>query len=107
MSAPTLSTEFAVARLVALAEAKRAARSRPVAGERLGGFVLSALNDWPEPSPAWEQADAALKSFADELHDWGGLDLMTKVYDRAVERRGHRAVQGVSSSWDGLHGWMA
>lgn len=95
----------AVARLALLAENKRAARSEPVAGERIGAFILSRLSDWPEPSPEWERADAALKAFADELFDLGGLDLMVKVYDRAVERLGHGAVQGVSSSWDGCHEW--
>lgn len=106
MSAPTLSTEFAVARLVALAEAKRAARSEPVAGERIGGFVLSCLSDWPAPSTTWEKADAALKDFADELFSRGGFDLMVRVYDQTETQRGARAVQGVSSSWNGLHGWM-
>lgn len=97
----------AVTRLALLAENKRAARSEPVSGERLGGFVLSSLGDWPAPSLAWEQADAALKAFAEELFDRGGLDLMVRVYDRTIERQGHRAVQGVSASWSGCGGWLA
>jgi hypothetical protein len=97
----------AVGRLVALAANKRATRSRPegTCEQRIGPLVLSTLADWPEPSPAWTEADKALKGFADELAVIGGVDLMVELYDETVERHGYHAVAGVSASWSGRHGW--
>jgi hypothetical protein len=100
----------AVIKLLALAADKREHRSRPVGETTRDGitaspFRLCTIDDFPEPSAEWERADAALKSFADELAQVGGLDLMVEVFDEAVERHGYRSVSGVSSSWSGCHGW--
>ena len=98
-----ISMDEAVAKLMALAENKRANRSQPVSAS-IGELVPTPfrMSDFPEPSAEWLAADRALKVFANEL---GGLERMVAVYDEAVERHGYRAVMGVSASWSGCHGW--
>lgn len=100
--------DAAVVRLLALAANKRAARSEPAGdggGFQATPFTLCKISDFTEPTEQWRTADGVLKAFAGELAGVGGLDLMVDVFDAAVEAKGYRAVQGVSASWDGCHGW--
>jgi hypothetical protein len=108
--------DAAIIRLMALAANKRAHRPQPKDDEpqqigellkiRATPFRLCSIDDFPEPSPEWAKADRALKDFAGELADIGGVELMVDVYDEAVERHGYHAVSGVSASWDGCLGWQ-
>lgn len=99
--------DAAVVRLLALAANKRSARSRPDGAddEARTPYQIFSISDFPEPSAEWTAAHEALRSFADELVEIGGADLMVDVYDEAAERHGYRAIGGVSASWDGRHGW--
>jgi hypothetical protein len=94
-----------IIKLAALAANLRAHRPIPRHSEPQQIAGLFNIDDFPEPSPEYDAAEAALGNYADELAGIGGLALMVDVYDGTVEALGWRAVSGVSPAWDNHAGW--
>lgn len=68
---------------------------------------LYRLSEIPDPSPDSLAAIDALRELGERLASQPGGNIMSPVYDEAVERYGYEGVRGVNHIWTGIGGWMA